>query len=58
MLQDTVEEMVAEFLKMGGTIDSYYLRDIKRGKRTLVHLNGWYSGHNIREAITKAFAGQ
>ena len=58
MIQDTVKDLVAEFLKKGGRINSYYLQDLQRSKQTLVYLNGWYSGQNIRDAITKAFAGQ
>ncbi|MBI2009781.1 MAG: hypothetical protein HYS86_01245 [Candidatus Chisholmbacteria bacterium] len=58
MLQETIEELLARFLKSGGKIDKYYLRRDKQTKQTLVHLNGWFSGKNIREAITKAFAGK
>jgi len=47
--------LIEKFFQKGGKIDRYYLRDINYGKRTLVYLNGWFSGQNIRAAIMKAF---
>jgi hypothetical protein len=41
-------------IKKGGRIDKYYLRDWNKNKTTLVYLNGWFKGKNIREAIMKA----
>ena len=52
-----IEDLIKTFFKRGGTIDKFYLRDLNRGKRSLVHLNGWHSGSNIREAILKALDG-
>jgi hypothetical protein len=51
----SLSELVDTFLQKGGRIDKYYLRDINRGKRSLVYLHGWFSGQNIRAAILKAF---
>ncbi|MBI2065996.1 hypothetical protein HYT60_00620 [Candidatus Woesebacteria bacterium] len=48
-------KLIETFFQRGGRIDKYYLRDINRGKRTLVYLHGWFSGQNIRAAIMKAF---
>jgi hypothetical protein len=42
------------FSKKGGHIDKYYLQDGNKNKQALVHLNGWFGGKNIREALTKA----
>ncbi|OGM30143.1 hypothetical protein A2630_02910 [Candidatus Woesebacteria bacterium RIFCSPHIGHO2_01_FULL_44_10] len=53
-----IETLIERFLRRGGKIDRYYLRDLTKSKRTLVYLKGWYSGTNIREAITKAFGSQ
>jgi hypothetical protein len=50
----TIPELVDHFLKRGGKIDRYYLRDWNKNKHTLVHLKGWFSGKNVREAIQKA----
>lgn len=42
------------FLKKGGHINKYYLqKPIIKGP-CLVHLDGWFSGQNIRLAILKA----
>ncbi|OGM09584.1 hypothetical protein A2V61_00385 [Candidatus Woesebacteria bacterium RBG_19FT_COMBO_47_8] len=51
----SLTKLIDTFLQKGGKIDRYYLRDINRGKRALVHLNGWFSGQNVRAAIMKAF---
>jgi len=54
----SVEELLKEFYERGGKIDQFYLNNnSRRTGQTLVYLNGWYSGKNVREAITKAFAG-
>ena len=58
MVQKTVPELVEELLKRGGRVNRYYLQKNLGSKQALVYLNGWYSGQNIREAITKAFAAQ
>jgi len=50
----SLNALIDSFLKKGGKIDKYYLRDVNRGKRTLVYLNGWFSGQNIRSAIMKS----
>ncbi len=49
-----IDKLIDNFLQKGGRIDRYYLRSINRGKRSLVFLNGWFSGQNIRVAILKA----
>jgi len=51
----SLDKLIDSFCKKGGKIDGYYLRDVNRGKRTLVYLNGWHSGQNVRTAIMKAF---
>ncbi|MBI4035275.1 MAG: hypothetical protein HY381_02660 [Candidatus Chisholmbacteria bacterium] len=48
--------MIARFLKRGGRIDQYYLQERNKSKRTLLYLNGWVGGKNIREALTRALA--
>lgn len=53
-----LREMTDKFYKLGGKINRYYLQNNLSSRQTLVYLNGWYSGQNIREAITKALAGQ
>lgn len=58
MIQETVQELVSRFVARGGKINRYYLSGNARSKRTLVYLHGWFSGHNVREAIAKAFAGK
>jgi len=50
-----LNELIKTFLQKGGNIDRYYLRNVNRSRRTLVHLDGWFSGQNIRSAIMKAF---
>lgn len=47
-------ELVETFTKKGGKIDRFYLREPNRNKRAVVHLNGWFGGKNIREALLKA----
>ncbi len=58
MVQETIQEIVSKFLARGGKINSYYLSGNARNKQTLVYLRGWFSGHNIREAISKAISGK
>lgn len=52
--EKTLDELIQYFQGKGGRIDSYYLRNINRSKRSLVYLRGWFSGQNIRAAIMKA----
>lgn len=52
----SLTELVGVFSKKGGKIDKYYLRDWNKNKQTLVYLNGWFGGRNIREAILKALS--
>lgn len=58
MHNETVEELVERFLARGGKIDKSYLSPNVTTRRALVNLNGWFGGKNLREAITRAFAGQ
>jgi len=51
----SLNKLIESFLLKGGKIDRYYLRDINRGKRSLVYLKGWFSGQNVRTAIMKAY---
>jgi hypothetical protein len=55
-VQPTIQELIKAFLLKGGHIDKYYLHDLTRGKHTVLFLNGWFAGKNIREALTKALA--
>jgi hypothetical protein len=41
-------------LKKEGSIDKYYLQEWNKNKHTVVYLNGWFGGKNLREAILKA----
>jgi len=52
--KQTVDELIESFLKKGGRIDKYYLRDWNKNKRVLIYLNGWISGKNMSEALQKA----
>jgi hypothetical protein len=54
-IDSPVNKLIESFILKGGRIDRYYLRDVNRGKRALVYLNGWFSGQNIKAAILKAF---
>jgi len=47
---------VGKFLKRGGRINKYYLQAWHKNKNTLVYLDGWFGGKNIREAISKALS--
>ena len=56
MPQDaSLSKLIATFFEKGGKINKYYLRDINRSKRSLVYLDGWFSGQNVKTAILKAF---
>jgi len=55
--KDTTDNLIVIFLKKGGRINKYYLQE-KKIHPSLVYLNGWFRGRNIREAILRAFAGQ
>ena len=52
--EKTLDGLIKRFLKKGGKIDRYYLREVNRGKRSLVYLNDWFSGQNLRAAIMKS----
>lgn len=52
----TIPELITSFIQKGGKIDKYYLRDWNKNKTTLVYLDGWFKGKNIREALVKALA--
>jgi hypothetical protein len=52
----SVTDLIASLIKKGGRIDKYYLREWSKNKTTLVYLNGWFKGKNIKEAILKALA--
>lgn len=52
---NSIDKLITLFQSKGGRIDKYYLRGINRGRKALVYLNGWFSGQNVREAISKAF---
>jgi len=55
-IQPTIHELIKEFLLKGGHIDKYYLHNLGKGKHTVLFLNGWFGGKNIREALLKALA--
>lgn len=54
---DTTDNLIDTFLEKGGRIDKFYLQKKKRNP-TLVYLNGWFRGRNIREAVLRALADQ
>jgi hypothetical protein len=54
--QSSVDELITTFLNKGGRIDKYYLQSWNRNRHTILYLNGWFAGKNIREAILKALA--
>ena len=54
--KNPLEEIIKEFVKKGGKINSYYLKNPKKSP-TLVFYKKWYRGRNIKEAITRALAG-
>jgi hypothetical protein len=53
--QDTTDHLITTFLEKGGRIDKFYLQKKKKNP-SLVYLNGWFRGRNIREAILRALA--
>jgi hypothetical protein len=53
--KETVDNLIEIFFNKGGHINKFYLKKKKRNP-TLVYLNGWFRGRNIREAILKALA--
>ena len=55
IIDKTLEELVDAFVKMGGRINKYYLRNPQKGP-SLVFYKDWYRGKNIRDAITRALA--
>ena len=56
MVNETIDEVVEDFIQKGGRINPYYLTKPK-SKPALVFYKRWYRGRNIREAITRALAG-
>jgi hypothetical protein len=48
--------LVDDLLKKGGHVNKYYLQEWNKNKHAVVFLNGWFSGKNIREALTKALS--
>lgn len=54
---DTIDNLIVTFLEKGGRINKFYLQKKKRNP-SLVYLNGWFRGRNIREAILRALADQ
>ena len=52
----SVDKLVETFLKRGGHVNKYYLRDLNKNKHAVVFLKNWFGGKNIREALTKALA--
>jgi len=55
--KETTDNLIIAFFKGGGRINEFYLKK-KRKNPSLVYLNGWFRGRNIREAILRALAGQ
>jgi hypothetical protein len=43
-------------LKKGGHVNKYYLQESNKNKHAVVFLNGWFSGKNIKEALTRALS--
>jgi len=55
--KDATDNLIVTFLEKGGRINEFYLQ--KKGRNpSLVYLNGWFRGRNIREAISRALADQ
>ncbi len=55
--KETTDSLIVNLFEKGGRINEYYLQ--KRGRNpSLVYLNGWYRGRNIREAVLRALADQ
>jgi hypothetical protein len=50
----SITDLISSLVKKGGRVDKYYLREWNKNKTTLVYLNGWFKGKNIREALLKA----
>ncbi|OGM59948.1 hypothetical protein A3A75_00010 [Candidatus Woesebacteria bacterium RIFCSPLOWO2_01_FULL_39_10] len=50
----TTEKLIDLFFNKGGHINRFYLKNTIRKGPSLVYLNGWFGGQNIREAILKA----
>ena len=51
------DSLIMAFFEEGGRINEFYLQKKKRNP-SLVYLNGWFRGRNIREAILRALTGQ
>lgn len=56
MENETLDEVIKDFIQKGGRINSYYLTRPK-SRPTLVFYKRWYKGRNIREAIRRALSG-
>ncbi|MBX4205691.1 hypothetical protein KW795_00665 [Candidatus Microgenomates bacterium] len=52
----TIKQLVKLLSQKGGRIDKYYLQDWNKNKHTLVYLNEWFAGKNVREALVKALS--
>lgn len=50
----STDELMTLFLEKGGKINKHYLQEWHKNKRTVVYLNGWFSGKNVKEALIKA----
>jgi hypothetical protein len=56
-VENSIDDLLITFFEKGGQVNNYYLQKQRRGP-SLVYLNGWHSGKNIREALSKAIADQ
>jgi hypothetical protein len=56
--QSSLTELVDRFVKKGGKVNRFYLSNPLHCKQTLVYLNGWFSGKNVKEAIEKALSSK
>jgi hypothetical protein len=52
----SIKELVENVLKRGGHVNKYYLQECNKNKHAVVFLKDWFSGKNIREALTKALS--
>ncbi|OGM18552.1 hypothetical protein A2685_01075 [Candidatus Woesebacteria bacterium RIFCSPHIGHO2_01_FULL_37_10] len=48
------EDLIRIFFKKGGRINKHYLSTPIMKGPSLVYLNGWFGGQNLRVAILKA----
>jgi len=54
----SLDRLVEKLLENGGHVNKYYLKNLNKNKHAIVFLNRWFRGKNIREAISRALAGQ